>query len=154
MHFNLINWLFQDPCDATGCYDGGPAAEAFHYYPLWIIFCAAGVLVAFYYSVEGRKRFTRNRPWIKYMLDRYMGWLAIICIIGAPLIFSRAYLDAYFFAWRSWRYLWLVGLLVWAILFVVHRFRTYPQEREYYLTQRKREQYIPKASKRKATASH
>lgn len=153
MHFNLISWLFQDPCSATGCYDGGPAPETFHFYPLWIAFCALGVLVAFYYSVEGRKRFTRTRPWIKYMLDRYLGWLAIICIIGGPLIFSRAYLDQYFFAWRAWRYFWLIGLLVWGILFLVHRFRVYPQERDYYVNQRKRDQYIPRGNKRKAAAS-
>ncbi|MGH2481988.1 MAG: hypothetical protein ACRDHW_20250, partial [Ktedonobacteraceae bacterium] len=63
MHINLANWLFQDPCTATGCFVGGPASEIFHYYPHWIIFCALGILVAFYYSVEGRKRFTKNRPW-------------------------------------------------------------------------------------------
>jgi hypothetical protein len=153
MHFNLINWLFQDPCTATGCYDGGPAPEVFHFYPLWIAFCALGLLVAFYYSVEGRKRFTKNRPWVKYMLDRYLSWLAIICIIGFPLIGARAALYQFFFAWRVWRYLWLVGLLVWAILFIVHRFRKYPQERDYYLHLKRREQYIPKSSKRKAATS-
>jgi hypothetical protein len=155
MHFNLINWLFQDPCTATGCYSGGPAEETFHFYALWITFCAVGLLVSFYYSVEGRKRFTKNRPWLKYMLDRYLGWLAIICIIGGPLIFSRAYLDYYFFAWRAWRYLWLLGLLIWAILFIVHRIRVYPREREYYQAQRKRDQYIPKANRRsRPAASH
>jgi hypothetical protein len=153
MHFNLVSWLFQSPCDATGCYDGGPAPETFHFYALWIIFCSVGLLIAFYYSVEGRKRFTRSRPWIKYMLDRYLGWLAIICIIGFPLIGARAALYQYFFAWRAWRYAWLVGLLVWAILFLVHRLRTYPQERNYYLTQRKRDQYIPKSNRKKAAAS-
>lgn len=153
MHFNPVNWLFQDPCTATGCYDGGPAPEVFHFYPLWIAFCALGLVVAFYYSVEGRKRFTKNRPWIKYMLDRYLSWLAIICIIGLPLIGARAALYQYFFAWRVWRYLWLVGLLVWAILFIVHRFRKYPEERDYYQHLKRREQYIPKSSKRKAATS-
>ena len=153
MHFNRVNWLFQDPCTATGCYDGGPAPEVFHFYPLWIAFCAVGLLIAFYYSVEGRKRFTKNRPWIKYMLDRYLSWLAIICIIGLPLIGARAALYQYFFAWRVWRYLWLVALLVWAILFIVHRFRKYTEERDYYLHLKRREQYIPKSSKRKAASS-
>ena len=158
MNFNLINWLFVDPCNATGCYAGGPAPETFHFYPHWIIFCSVGLLIAFYYSVEGRKRFTKSRPALKYMLDRYLGWLAIICIIAARLIFARAYLDSYFFAWRVWRYLWLLGLLIWAILFVVHRVRTYPLERDYYVAQKKRDQYIPKSSKakggkRKAAAS-
>lgn len=156
MHFNLVNWLFQDPCTATNCDPAGgpPPPEVFHFYPLWIIFCSLGVLIAFYYSVEGRKRFTKNRPWVKYMLDRYLGWLAIICIIGFPLIFSRAYLFQFFFAWRFWRYAWLVGLLVWAVLFLVHRFRRYPQEKEYYTHIKKRDQYIPKSSKRKAAPAH
>lgn len=153
MPFNLANWLFQDPCTATGCFDGGPAPELFHYYPLWITFCALGLLVAFYYSVEGRKRFTKNRPWVKYMLDRYLGWLAVICVIGLPLIFSRVYLYQFFFAWRAWRYLWILSLVVWAIFFLVHRLRKYTQEKEYYLHMQKRDQYIPKSSKRKAAAS-
>lgn len=147
MHFNLANWLFQDPCTATGCFAGGPAEEVFHFYPQWIVFCALGILVAFYYSVEGRKRFTKNRPWVKYMLDRYLGWLAVICVIGLPLIFSRAYLDQFFFAWRAWRYTWLLGLVVWGILFLVHRVTKYRQEKEYYTHMQKRDQYIPKSSK-------
>ena len=146
---NLANWLFQDPCTATGCYDGGPKPELFHFYPHWIIFCALGIIVAFYYSVEGRKRFTKNRPWIKYMLDRYLGWLAVICICALPLIFARAYLDQFFFAWRAWRYLWLLALLAWAVLFVVHRFTRYQQEKEYYTHIQKRDQYIPKGNKSK-----
>jgi hypothetical protein len=152
MHFNLINWLFQDPCTATGC-SGGPAPEVFHFYPLWTVFCALGLLVAFYYSVEGRKRFTKGRPWAKYMFDRYFTWLAIICIIGFPMIGARVALYEYFFAWRFWRYLWLLGLLIWAILFVVHRFKRYPQEREYYQHLKKRDQYMPKSNKRKAASS-
>ncbi len=156
MHLNLINWLFQDPCTATGCYSGGPAPEAFHYYPLWIIFCALGLLVTFYYSVEGRKRFTKGRPALKYMLDRYFTWLAIICIIGFPLIGARAALYQYFFAWRFWRYAWVLALVIWAILFIVHRFRRYTQERDYYQHLEKRNQYMPKAhksGKRKAASA-
>lgn len=153
MQFNLGNWLFQDPCQATGCYIGGPAAETFHFYTPWIVFCVLGLVISFYYSVEGRKRFTKNRPWVKYMLDRYLGWLAILCIIALPLIGARAVLDQYFFAWRIWRYLWLVGVLVWAALFLLHRFRVYPEERDYYRHLKKRDQYIPKGSRRKAAAS-
>lgn len=153
MHFNLVSWLFTDPWTATGAYQGGPAPETFHFYIPWIIFCSLGVLIPFYYSVEGRKRFVRDKPIIKYMLDRYLGWLAIICILGFPLIFARAYLDQYFFAWRAWRYLWLTGLLAWAIVWVVYLWRRYPQERAYYLENKRRERYIPKSSKRKAASS-
>ena len=57
----------------------------------------------------------KDKPLIKYMLDRYLGWLTIICIIAFPLMFSRLYLYQYFFAWRVWRYLWLAALVAWAI---------------------------------------
>ena len=110
MNFNLIHWLFDDPYTAgTNAGLGGP--ETFHFLYPWLIFCSVGVLIAFYYSVEGRKRFVKNKPIIKYMLDRYLGWLTVICLIGYPLIFAREYLAAYFFAWRVWRYLWLAALL-------------------------------------------
>ena len=157
MHFNLISWLFTDPCTATGCTSGTGTsaipAETFHFYVLWIIFCIVGVLIPFYYSVEGRKRFVRNRPVAKYMFDRYLGWLAIISIIGFPLIFSRYYLYEYFFAWRFWRYAWLAGLLAWAIVWIVYRVRKYPQERDSWLARENIKQYLPKNNKRKARAA-
>jgi small-conductance mechanosensitive channel len=87
------------------------------------------------------------------MLDRYLGWFAVICFIGLPLIFSRVYLDGYFFAWRFWRYLWLVGLVVWAVLWIVYLVKKYPQERASYQAYEKRQQYIPKGNKRKARAA-
>ena len=153
MHFNLIQWLFTDPI--TAATNGGlsVAEEPFHFYVSWIIFCSLGVLIAFYYSVEGRKRFVKDKPVIKYMLDRYLGWFAVICLIGFPLIFARAYLDAYFFAWRVWRYLWLASLLAWAITWVVYLIRKYPKERANYLAYQNRQQYVPKSSKRKVTSS-
>src|SRR5215467_15552027 len=156
MNFNLIQWLFTDPCTATGssCTAGAvPPPETFHFYVPWIIFCTLGVLIPFYYSVEGRKRFVKDKPVVKYMLDRFLGWLAIICIIGFPLIFARAYLDAYFFAWRVWRYLWLASLLAWAITWAVYLIRKYPKERASYLAYQNRQQYVPKSSKRKVTSS-
>ena len=149
MNFNLYNWLFQDPVTAGG----GTTAEPFRFFWAYLIFCLAGLLLCFYYSVEGRKRFVKNRPIIKYMLDRYLGWFAIICFIGLPIIFSRVYLDAYFFAWRFWRVLWLVGLLVWAVLWLVYLIRKYPQEQANFVAYQNRQQYIPKGSKRKARAS-
>jgi uncharacterized membrane protein len=148
MNFNLYNWLFQDPLTAGG----GTNPEPFRFFWPYLIFCLAGLLLCFYYSVEGRKRFVKNRPIVKYMLDRYLGWFAIICFIGLPIIFSRVYLDAYFFAWRFWRYLWLVGLLVWAVLWLVYLIRKYPQERANYIAYQNRQQYIPKSNKRKAKA--
>ena len=157
-HFNLINWLFTDPCTATGCTVAaagvpGTPPETFHFYWQWIAFCSLGVLIAFYYSVEGRKRLVKNKPIVKYMLDRYLGWLAIICIIGYPLIFSRAFLYEAFFAWRVWRYLWLAGLLAWAIVWIVYLIRKYPAERDNYLAYQNRQKYIPKNEKRRTASS-
>ncbi len=152
MHFNLIQWLFTDPF--TAATNGGLSVpeEPFHFYVPWLIFCSLGVLIAFYYSVEGRRRFFKNMPIIKYMLDRYIGWFSVICVLGYPLIFARAYLDAYFFAWRFWRYLWLAALVVWAIMGIVYLIRKYPKERAEFLAYQNRQQYIPK-SKRKVTSS-
>ncbi len=152
MHFNLIQWLFTDPF--TAATNGGLSVpeEPFHFYVPWLIFCSLGVLIAFYYSVEGRRRFFKNMPIIKYMLDRYIGWFSVICVLGYPLIFARAYLDAYFFAWRFWRYLWLAALVVWAITWIVYLIRKYPKERAEFLAYQNRQQYIPK-SKRKVTSS-
>ena len=150
MHFDLYQWLFTDPQQA-GSNAGLPGAEVFHYLWPWLIFCCAGLLLVFYYTFEGRKRFVKSSPLVKYMLDRYLGWLAIICFIGLPLIFSRVFLDAYFFAWRFWRYLWLVGLLAWAITWLVYAIRKYPAERANFLAYKNRQQYIPKgSSKRRA----
>ncbi len=153
MHFNLIQWLFTDPF--TAATNGGLTVpeEPFHFYVPWIVFCSLGILITFYYSVEGRKRFFRNRPLIKYMLDRYLGWFAVICILGFPLIFARAYLDPYFFAWRVWRYLWLAGLVAWAITWIVYLVRKFPKERADYRAYQERQQYVPKSRKRKVASS-
>ena len=152
MHFNLIQWLFTDPF--TAATNGGLTVpeEPFHFYVPWLIFCSLGVLIAFYYSVEGRRRFFKNMPIIKYMLDRYIGWFSVICVLGYPIIFARAYLDAYFFAWRFWRYLWLAALVVWAITWIVYLVRKYPKERADFKAYQNRQQYVPK-SKRKVTSS-
>src|SRR5579885_2595361 len=86
MHIDLYHWLFDDPQTAGGGPNGGP--EVFHFLWPWLIFCCAGLLITFYYTFEGRKRFVKSRHLVKYMLDRYLGWLAIICFIGLPIIFA------------------------------------------------------------------
>ncbi len=127
MPFNIFNWLFQDAITAGGPNSDG--SEVFHYFWHYLIFCGVGLLIWFYYWVEGRKRFVdRNYP-LRDMLDLYLNWLAIICFIGIPIDLARVVMDAYFFSWRFWRYLWLVALLVWAVLWVVYLVRTYPQKR-------------------------
>ena len=149
MHFDLYHWLFDDPVTA-GANANLPGAEPFHFLWPWLIFCLAGLLITFYYSVEGRKRFVKDKPLIKYMLDRYLGWFAVICFIGLPLIFAREFLDAYFFAWRFWRYLWLVALLAWAVTWVVYLVRKYPQERANFLAYQNQQRYVPKPNKQSA----
>lgn len=151
MQFNLFNWLFQDPYTAGATLPGG--SEPFHYFWPWLIFCGAGLLLCFYYWVEGRKRFVKSRPLVKYMFDRYLNWFAIICFVGIPIDLARVALDQYFFAWRVWRYLWLVALAVWAILWIVYLVRKYPQERASFAAYQKRQQYMRPAKRKLKTAS-
>ena len=153
MHFDLYHWLFDDPYTA-GASANTTGPETFHYLWLMLIFCCAGLLITFYYSVEGRKRFVKDKPLIKYMLDRYLGWFAVICFIGLPVLFGRVFLDQYFFAWRFWRYLWIVGLMAWAVTWINYVVRKYPQERANFIAYQNRQQYIkPGSPKRKAKAS-
>lgn len=152
MHFNLISWLFTDPVTA-GSNGNLPGSEPFHFAWAWLIFCCAGLLITFYYSVEGRKRFVKSRPLIKYMLDRYLSWFAIICFIGLPILGARVFLDNAFFAWRVWRYLWLLSMAAWLVTWVVYLIRKYPQERANYIAYQNRQQYIKTSSKRKVKAA-
>ena len=152
MHTNLIRWLFEDPVTA-GSNGNLSGAEPFHFTWPWLIFCLAGLLICFYYYVEGRKRFAKPRPLIKYMFDRYLGWFSVICFLGLPLLAARLYLDGYFFAWRAWRYLWLLVLVAWAVAWIFYLVRKYPEEKANFEAYQRRQQYIPKHSKRKARAA-
>src|SRR5579884_579488 len=79
---------------------------------------------------------------------------AISSRVASGNTLQKPYLYQYFFAWRFWRYLWLAGLLAWAITWIVYLVRKYPQERDNYLAYQNRQQYIPKKSnKRKAKAA-
>jgi len=149
VQFNLFNWLFTDPVTA-GSSTSSAAEELFHYFWPWMIFCCLGLLICFYYWVEGRKRFVKSKPLLKYMFDRYLNWLGIICFIGVPIDLARVALDPYFSAWRVWRYLWLVAMVVWAVLWLLYLIRKFPTERASYVAYQRRSQYIPKPSKRKA----
>jgi uncharacterized membrane protein len=151
MHFNLIDWLFQDPTTA-GYNTAAGAPEQFHFYLPWIIFCSVGLLIGFYYSVEGRKRLFKNKPLIKYMLDRYLFWLGVLCVIAFFIMGFRYAIPYAFFAWRVWRYLWLAGLLAWAITWVVYLVRKYPQERASDIAYQKSKQYIRQKRKAKAAS--
>jgi small-conductance mechanosensitive channel len=124
MPFNLSDWLF----DAGMGPDGG--LEDFRYFFPFLIVCGVGLLIWFYYWVEGRKRFIKkgNYP-LKDMLDRYLNWLAVICFVGIPIALSRVALQGFFFAWRFWRILWVVALLVWAVLWIIYFVRVYPEKK-------------------------
>jgi len=127
MPFNIFNWLFQDAITAGGPNSDG--SEVFHYFWPYLIFCGVGLLIWFYYWVEGRKRTVKHTHYPKEMLDRFLNWLAIICFIGIPIDLAREVLDGYFFAWRFWRYLWLVALLVWAVVWIVYLVKKFPEDR-------------------------
>ncbi len=151
MKFNLFNWLFNDAVTAANN-AGASSPEQFHYAIPWLVFCLAGLLLTFYYSVEGRKRFVKSRPLVKYMMDRYLTWFAVICFVGLPILGARVFLDNVFFAWRFWRYAWLLSIVVWAILWVVYLLRKYPAERANFIAYQNRQQYI-KTGKRKVRAA-
>ena len=148
MPFNIFNWLFQDAITAGGPNPDG--SETFHYFWQYLVLCGVGLLIWFYYWVEGRKRFVKNKPVLKYMLDRYLNWLAIICFIGIPIDLARFVLPGYFFAWRFWRYLWLAALVVWAVLWIVYLVRKYPSEKASYIAYRGREQYVRKPKRKES----
>lgn len=153
MQTNLFRWLFEDAVTA-GSNGGLSGSEPFHFLWPWLIFCIVGLLLTFYYSVEGRKRFVKSKPLAKRMLDNYLGWFAVICVVGLPLIFARVYLEGYFFAWRFWRYLWLLSLVVWAGVWIFYLVKKYPEERAGFKAYQVRQKYIPKgSSKRKAKAA-
>lgn len=152
MGTNLVQWLFTDPIQA-GSKANLSGAEPFHFLWPWLIFCLLGLLIYFYYVVEGRKRFVKSKPILKYMLDRYLGWFAVICFVGLPILGARMALDFSFFAWRIWRYLWLVGLVLWAVWWIVYLVRGYSAEKASFDAYQRRQQYIPKGNKKKTRAA-
>jgi hypothetical protein len=143
MHFDLYHWLFDDAYTA-GQNAGLPGSENFKFFWPFLIFCLAGLLISFYYSVEGRKRFVKNKPVLKAMFDRYLGWFAVICFVGIPIVLARVALDQFFFSWRLWRYLWAIALVIWAILWIVYLVRKYPEERAGYLYRQSQRRYMRK----------
>jgi hypothetical protein len=149
--FNLYHWLFDDA--RTAGYNAGLSnAEDFRFFWAWIIFSCVGLLIAFYYGVEGRKRFFKTKPLAKYMLDKYLTWLAVLCFVALIFVFGRVQLDASFFSWRFWRVLWAAGFIWWASAWLLYLVRVYPKERANLIAWDKRQQYVPKSSKRKAKA--
>jgi len=136
----IIQWLFTDPVTAGG----GNGTETFHFYLPWIIFCALGLLVPFYYWVEGRKRFFKKNVLNKRLMDKYMNKLLYIALVGWPLIACRYLLDSTPLAWRFWRYLWLLWLAVVTVRLLWYLVRHYPEDRQDYLRNARLLEYFPK----------
>jgi hypothetical protein len=141
---NLYQWLFTAP---------GSTGEVFHFYVPWIIVCSLGVIVPFYYSVEGRKRFVKNHPIERHFLDKIMGWSVILALCGFLLMAMRYLVPDEFFAWRVWRYLWGVICLGVAGRYIYYLVRYYPKERAQYRREQVMKQYYPRPRARSRPAA-
>ena len=139
----IIAWLFTDPLTA-GTANGGANSEQFHFYLPWIIFGALGLLIPFYYWVEGRKRFFKKNVLNKRLMDKYMNKWVIIALVGWPILGARYLLDSTPLAWRFWRYLWLLWLVVVASRLLFYLVARYPEERLDYLRNARLLEYFPK----------
>lgn len=163
---NIIKWLFTDP--QTACIDATAASkvcaaikgatgpqyvEVFHFYLPWLIFCALGLLIPLYYTLEGRKRFVKGNLLLKRNLDRFMDhhlpWLAGV---GLMLVAFRYAADSSFLAWRAWRYAWLAWGLGLAIFWGVYLVRRFPQESAYYKRYHTLMRYVPRSRQRRPVA--
>ncbi len=138
---DIIKWLFTDPVTAGG---GLTGTEQFHFYLPWIIFCALGLLVPFYYWVEGRKRFFKKNVLNKRLMDKYMNKWVIMALVGWPLIGARFLLDSTPLSWRAWRYIWLIWVGVVIVRLVFYLVVKYPDERADYLRNARLLEYFPK----------
>ncbi len=147
---NLVNWLFTDPVTAGAATASGKP-EQFHFYWEWILFCALGLLIPLYYSLEGRKRFVGHHALNKYLLDKFMNQLWPIALVGWALIGAR-YAEMAVFSWRVWRYGWAVWVVVVAIYWLFYLSFRYARDLDWYRTQRTKERYMPRPKPKKATA--
>lgn len=155
MKFNLIQWLFTDPCTAGGGPASGntdcPNPEQFHYYAIWLAFCIGFLVIWGYYQIEGRRRLVSGHAVNKRIFDKMLNNLAVIGLVGLFIIFFRWAADSSLFAWRAWRYaelLWLAAIAIrWAIYFI---FR-YKDDLEGYRSYRTHQKYVPQP-KTKRTA--
>ena len=139
---HIVQWLFTDPISAgTNTQSGNE--EQFHFYLPWIIFCALGLLIPFYYWIEGRKRFFGSHTLHKYILDKMMNQLALLAFAGPLLMFGRRYMDSSLFSWRVWRYGWLLWGAILIVYWTIYFIRTYPQQIAEYRRYRTMQKYVP-----------
>lgn len=151
---NIIQWLFTDPQTAGQNTPSG-AAEQFHFWVPWIVFCVLGLLIWAYYWLEGRRRFFGSHALNKYVLDKITNQLALFSFVAFFIMFGRWALDSTFFADRFWRYAWLlwgVGYIVyWGYFFLApKRAGKYQAMLRDYRRRRTMEKYIPQPKAKKA----
>jgi hypothetical protein len=139
----IYNWLFTTP--GTGA--------VFHFYVPWLIVCSLGIIAPFYYSVEGRRRFLRDRPIERNLLDHVMSWAIILALCGFLLMGLLYVVPNEFFAWRAWRYLWGLVCLGVAARYIFYLVRRYPKERAQYRREQVMRQYYPKPKARSRTVA-
>ncbi len=139
---NIIQWFFTSPTDA-GLQTASGKPEQFHFYLPWIIFCVLGLLIPFYYRMEGRRRFFGSHALHKAILDKMTNQLALLAFVGPFIMFARYAMDPTFFSFRIWRYLWLLWGVVLIVYWLVYFIRRYPTEIRAYRLHRTMRQYVP-----------
>ena len=166
---NFLTWLFTDPvtacvdatvsnntCKATTLADGTTGyVEVFHFWWLWIVVTVVALALYGYYWLEGRKRLVKGRtiPLHKYMLDKFANQVGLWAVIAPFLMFGRFALDSSLFAWRFWRYAWLLWAAVIAAYWLIYFMRHYQTERDAHYYRQTMEQYKPTARPKRKTAA-
>jgi hypothetical protein len=155
MNFNLIQWLFTDPCTAGGGPASGnadcPNPEQFHYYVLWLAVSLGLLVVWGYYQIEGRRRLVGGHALNKRIFDKMLNNFAVIGLVGLFVIFFRWAADSSLFAWRFWRYAWLVWLAAITIRWGIYFIFRYKGDLDAYRNYRTHQKYVPQP-KAKRTA--
>jgi hypothetical protein len=154
---DLISKLFTDPCTAGGGPASGntscPNPEQFHFWWQWLAFCIGIIVIWFYYWVEGRRRLFGNHALNKGIVDRLLYNFGVIAVVGLFIIFFRWAADSSLFAWRFWRYAWLVWLAVITVRWAIYFMFKYKNELDTYQWQQTHQKYLPQPkSKRTARA--
>jgi hypothetical protein len=152
---HIITWLFTGPITAgQNTPSGNP--ETFHFYAQWMIFCAIGIILPLYYTLEGRKRLVGHHALNKYILDRILQrQLVPVALVGWALIGMRYAMGDTLFTWRIFRYLWalwVVGLVIYWLYYFAFR---YAGDLAWYRNKRTMEKYYPqpRAKRRQAKAA-
>lgn len=139
---NLMAWLFTDPqTEMANLNLSSPAP-----YPnlLFLVVIGTSFLIAFYYTVEGRKRIPfikDNRVW-KYIFDRMLkSHLPIWALVG--LFVVGFHFIPSFFAWRIWTVLWVAWGVSLVGYWIVYFVRDFPRHIVGYEKKIERTKFLP-----------